>query len=288
MTGTQIENSIRRQLRHEQGRFDHQRIIDEINAGLYDFCAETFALTKVVTYSAEQFKRDYDFPDDFMDIRNIFYNNKPLTYRSQQEMKDIFARQGEMGKTGTPGIYWQPLHGKFALHPIPDSNRLVATMALSATAATNVISVVSAATSGWNTIGYFLVSDVGEVIQYFNLTTNTFNMVTRAEEETSAETIATDVSLRERDIKMDYYALDLGFIPDTMGNSPQLSKEYHNAVIDYALWRLLPEIQGGEQLSQKYELNYLRVRREAKGKIKKQQRSRLLEVRDVAFGNAIR
>ena len=287
MTGTEMENKIRRQLRQNAGRFDHNRIIEEINAGLYDFCAETFALTKVITYSVEKFKRDYDFPDDFLDIRNIFYNLKPLRFRSQQEMKDLFARQGAMARIGTPGIYYQPLHGKFALFPIPDTERTTAIMVSSISEGR--VSFVVDSTSGFNSIGEFLVSDSGEVIAYFNLTSIEFGGIVRAQEETSGETVASAVSLRERDLKMDYYALDLGFIPDTMNNVPQLSKEYHNAIVDYAMWQLLNELPDNvsARLSQKYEANYLRVRREAKGNIKTQQRSRLPRVRDVAFGTSI-
>lgn len=286
-TGFEMENKIRRQLGQRfQGGFDHQRVIDEINAGLDDFCSQTFALTKTVTFEVTKFKRDYDFPADFLDIRNIYYNNKALTYRSQQEMKDIFVRQGAMSRQGTPYIYYQPLHGQFALFPIPDTDRTTAAIASAISFTRTSFVMLAAGTSGFSDSGFFGVSDAGEVVAYFNLATNEFNGAVRGVEETSAETIASGVTLRERDLRMDYYALDLGLTPSTMSNSPQLSREYHNSIVDYAMWQLFNEVQDSAQLAQKYELNYLRVRQEAKGNIKIQQRSRNLRVRDVAFNSS--
>ncbi len=284
MTGQVMETKIRAQLRHEQGRFAHQRIIDEINNGLYDFTSETLALTKVKTYSVTKYKRDFDFPGDFLDIRNIYYNNKPLEWKSQQEMKDMFYRQGEMAKTGTPVYVYQQLHGKFAVHPLPDTDRTTGGITSAISAARTSFVMLAAGTSGFSDIGYFGVSDAGEVVAYFNLATNEFGGIVRAQEETSAETIASGTTLYERDLRMDYYALDLGFTPSTIGNTAQLSKEYHNAIVDYALWQLFDEIPNGEKMAITRQQNYLRVRHEAKNNIKRQQRSKLLTVRDVSFG----
>ena len=280
-----MENKIRRQLRPEnQGRFDHKRVIEEINAGLYDFTAETLALTKVKTYSVTKFKRDFDFPNDFLDVRNIYYDLKPLTWRSQQEMKDLFWRQGEMARTGTPIFAYQQLHSSFSIHPLPDTDRTSAGIASAISFARTSFTMLAAGTSGFNDIGFFAVSDAGEVVAYYTLATNEFGAAVRGQEETSAETIASGITLFERDLKMDYYALDLGLTPATMGNSPQISKEYHNCIVDYALWQLFDELPNGEQLAMKHERAYLRVRQEAKSNIKKQQRSRLLLVRDTEFG----
>ena len=287
-----MANKVRRQLKHNSSMFDQTRIVEELNAGLDDFCSQTFALTKVATYSISKFVRDYDFPADFLDIRNIYYNNKVLTFRSQHEMKDIFTRQGAMARIGTPYIYYQPLHGQFALFPIPDSDRTTASMV--SAISEGRLSFVVDSTSGYSDVGQFLVSDGSEVVAYFSLTSNSFGGIVRAQEETSAETVASEVSLVERDLRMDYYALDLGFTKDdsldlgTLSNEPQLSREYHNSIVDYAMWQLLNEVtdKGAAQLAQKYEFNYLRVRQEAKGNIKTQQRSRNLRVRDVAFGTS--
>ncbi len=286
MTGNEMQNKIRRQLRHEQGRFDLLRIIDELNAGLWDFCAETLALVKVKSYEVRTFKRDYDLPSDFLDIRNIYYNLKPMIFKSQQEMKDIFSRQGSMATKGTPTYYYQPVHGKIAVHPIPDTDRTTGTIASAISATRTSFRMLTGGTSGFNDIGFLLVSDVGEVIQYFTLTTNEFSGIVRAEQETSGETIASAVTLNDLNLRMDYYALDLGFTATTMGNSPQLSKEYHNAIVDYAMWQLLNEVSNTElqELSKQYEQKYMRVRHEARGNIKKQQRSKLLTVRDTSFG----
>ena len=284
MTGNEIQNKIRRQLRHEQGRFDHLRVIEEINAGLYDFTAETLALTKVKTYSVTKFKRDFDFPNDFLDVRNIYYNLKPLVWRSQQEMKDLFLRQGEMAKKGTPTLAYQQIHGSFSIHPLPDSDRATGAIASAISFTRTSFTMLAAGTSGFSDIGFFAVSDAGEVVAYFTLATNEFGAAVRGHEETSAETIASGTTLFERDLRMDYYALDLGLTADTMDSSPQISKEYHNCIIDYALWQLFDELPNGEQLATKHERAYLRVRQEAKSNIKKQQRSRLLTVRDTEFG----
>jgi len=418
MTLDEMEKRIRRLLKpHIQGRFNSDQISDEINRGLDDFCANTFALTKTKTFSALQYKRDYDLPADFLDMKNVYYDNKKLYYKSEMEMNDYFGTNpNEMARTGTPIDFWFPLHGRFALHPLPDSDRIrtTAVFLISSGAATFVV----ASTSGFNDSGFFLVSDGSEVVHYFNKSTaslgselvtdsdnrdftaanewanvdfgvgyadssgtlgveadasgqyatlpvanapmtagshyilefdassltstltlrdftgaqtfgtisaagsdqklqfvlnsgltggfrlvaeandsavtldnfsltevkNEFKSIIRGEEETSAETVPSEATITEQNIQIVYYAMDKGVSAST--DSPQLTREYHAAIIDYVVAELLSEFKDEIRVAERHRSRYLRIREEAKGDVKRQQKTTLARVRDTAFGGS--
>lgn len=283
MTGAQLETKIRESLKpHHQTRFTAADIREEVNRGLNDFCAATFALVKTKTYSSEASKRDYDLPSDFLDMKNVFWDNKPLRYRSVMEMNSLFnGSSSEMSRTGTPYIYWFPIHGRMALHPLPDEAKTTANMVSAVSAGRTTLAVDS--TSGFNESGFFLVSDAGEVAHYFAKSSNEFRLVVRGEEETVSETIASAVTLNEHNIQMAYYARDLGVSIAT--DSPQIPEEYHMCITDYVVSELLGQFDNEGQKAQMHKNKYYLVREEAKGDVKRMQKTNLPRVRNTFFND---
>jgi len=236
LTLTNLRSRVLRKLRvgdtarysPTKGEADYDWVDEALNEGLKTFVRETKCIRTYAVYVLKNAYQFYRLPEQYIDVKAVYYYDsalaqgwKELEFKTLEELNDEVSDW--RNETGDPKFFCvDRMFGRrwfIGFVPIPDSDGSTVTIADS------------------TTYGQILTADScpndtysEERIQIFDGTTTKYIWATAAN-------IPPKFANLQGDVVLEYYRL-----PKKLENTvqyPELPREYHTAIADYAAFELL-------------------------------------------------